>query len=49
MFVTEIENVFLSIMRKEKEVSAGVAAIRTLLKVLEHDKCKFYRFTIEPN
>uniref|UniRef100_A0A1B6CXV9 Translation initiation factor eIF2B subunit alpha n=1 Tax=Clastoptera arizonana TaxID=38151 RepID=A0A1B6CXV9_9HEMI len=34
----EIENVFLGIMRKEKEVSAGVAAIRTLLKFLEHDK-----------
>jgi hypothetical protein len=36
----EIEDVFGGILEKEQDVSAGVAAIRTLLTVLEHDTCK---------
>jgi len=36
----EIEEVFGGILEKEKDVSAGIAAIRTLLTVLEHDTCK---------
>lgn len=38
----EIEEVFGGILEKEQNVSAGVAAIRTLLTVLEHDTCKCY-------
>lgn len=36
----EIEEVFGGILEKEQDVSAGVAAIRTLLAVLEHETCK---------
>jgi hypothetical protein len=36
----EIEDVFGGILENEQDVSAGIAAIRTLLTVLEHDKCK---------
>jgi len=36
----EIEEVFGGILEKERDVSAGIAAIRTLLTVLEHDTCK---------
>jgi len=36
----EIEEVFGGILEKEQDVSAGIAAIRTLLTVLEHDTCK---------
>lgn len=39
-YVLGVEEFFTSIMKKEQEVSAGIAAIRTLLKLLEHDKCK---------
>ncbi|KAK0096722.1 hypothetical protein PV326_004582 [Microctonus aethiopoides] len=35
---TEICQFFDEIMKNEKEVSAGMAAIRTLMKVLEHSK-----------
>ncbi|XP_075231885.1 eukaryotic translation initiation factor 2B subunit alpha [Lycorma delicatula] len=35
---TDVESYFCGIMRKESEVSAGIATIRTLLKFLEHDK-----------
>jgi hypothetical protein len=38
--LTEIEEVFGGILEKEQDVSAGMAAIRTLLTVLEHDTCK---------
>lgn len=34
----EIEEVFGGILEKEQDVSAGIAAIRTLLTVLEYDK-----------
>lgn len=34
----EIANFFSGILRREQEVSAGIAAIRTLLKFLQHDK-----------
>lgn len=34
----EIEGIFCSILENEEDVSAGVAAIRTLFKVLEHYK-----------
>ncbi|PSN39598.1 hypothetical protein C0J52_06897 [Blattella germanica] len=33
----EIEDIFGGILEKEQDVSAGMAAIRTLLTVLEHD------------
>jgi len=36
----EIEEVFVGILEKEQDVSAGIAAIRTMLTVLEHDTCK---------
>jgi hypothetical protein len=36
----EIEEVFGGILEKEQDVSPGIAAIRTLLTVLEHDTCK---------
>jgi hypothetical protein len=39
-FFTEIEEFFGGILEKEQDVSAGMAAIRTLLTVLEHDTCK---------
>lgn len=41
---TEIEEVFGGILEKEQDVSAGMAAIRTLLTVLEHDTCKCILF-----
>jgi hypothetical protein len=41
---TEIEEVFGGILEKEQDVSAGMAAIRTLLTVLEHDTCKCVLF-----
>lgn len=28
-------------MEKESDISASIAAITTLLKLLEHDKCKY--------
>lgn len=34
-YFAEIQDYFLKILEQEKDVSAGVAAIRTLLKVLE--------------
>ncbi|KAK7792070.1 hypothetical protein R5R35_007102 [Gryllus longicercus] len=34
----DIVNYFSNILEKEKDVSAGMAAIRTLLEVLKHDK-----------
>lgn len=37
---SEICQYFNSIIKDEKDVSAGMAAIRTLLKVLEYSKCK---------
>uniref|UniRef100_A0A1B6FR79 Translation initiation factor eIF2B subunit alpha n=1 Tax=Cuerna arida TaxID=1464854 RepID=A0A1B6FR79_9HEMI len=36
----EVEEFFTNIMKNDKEVSAGIAAIRTLLKFLEHDKAE---------
>jgi len=38
--LVEIEEVFGGILEKEQDVSAGIAAIRTLLTVLERDTCK---------
>lgn len=35
---TEVYEFFTKILKEEKEVSPGIAAIRTLLKVLENDK-----------
>lgn len=35
---TEVQEIFLKIMREEEDVSAGVAAIRTLLTVIENYK-----------
>jgi hypothetical protein len=37
----EIEEVFGGILEKEQDVSYGIAAIRTLLTLLEHDTCKY--------
>jgi len=31
-------------MEKESDISASIAAITTLLKLLEHDKCKYLHF-----
>lgn len=39
LFFSEISQYFSDIMEKEPDVSAGIAAISTLLKLLEHDKC----------
>lgn len=41
---TEIQEHFYNIIRNEKDVSAGVAAIASLLKVLEKSKCKCRSF-----
>lgn len=38
---SEICQYFNSIIRNETDVSASIAAIRTLLKVLERSKCKY--------
>lgn len=35
---TEVQAIFLKILREEEDVSAGVAAIRTLLSVIENYK-----------
>lgn len=35
---TEVQEIFLKIMKEEEDVSAGVAAIRTLLSVIENYK-----------
>lgn len=40
LFFSEICQYFNDIIKDEKDVSAGMAAIRTLLKVLEYSKCK---------
>lgn len=37
---TEVQDIFLKILREEEDVSAGVAAIRTLLTVIENYKGK---------
>lgn len=37
-FVLEVQEIFLKILREEEDVSAGVAAIRTLLTVIENYK-----------
>lgn len=39
-FLSEVSRYFSNIMEKEPDVSASIAAIVTLLKLLEHDKCK---------
>lgn len=39
-FILEVFQYFSDIMEKEPDVSASIAAIITLLKLLEHDKCK---------
>lgn len=38
---TEVSQYFSDIMEKEPDVSASIAAISTLLKILEHDKCEY--------
>lgn len=38
--LSEVSQHFSDIMEKEPDVSASIAAISTLLKLLEHDKCK---------
>lgn len=40
-FFSEICQYFGEIIKNEKDVSAGMAAIRTLLTILERSKCKF--------
>lgn len=37
-FIPEVQEIFLKILREEEDVSAGVAAIRTLLTVIENYK-----------
>lgn len=41
---TEIRRYFNEIIEKEKETSAGMATIRTLLTVLKKSKCKYHFF-----
>lgn len=49
LLFTEVQNIFLNILREEEDVSAGVAAIKTLLTVIETYKgnfifqCDFHR------
>lgn len=38
---SEVSQYFSNIMEKESDISASIAAITTLLKLLEHDKCKY--------
>jgi hypothetical protein len=44
---TEIEEIFGAILEKDQDVSAGMAAIRTLLTVLEHDTCMYCFWSTE--
>lgn len=37
---SDIERIFNKIMENDANVSAGIAAIRTLLTVLKEDKCE---------
>lgn len=37
---SEVQEIFLKILKEEEDVSAGVAAIRTLLSVIENYKGK---------
>lgn len=46
-FFSEICQYFGEIIKNEKDVSAGMAAIRTLLTILERSKCKFYSLTLK--
>jgi len=50
VFLSEISQYFSNIMEKESDVSASIAAITTLLKLLEHDKCKYiYKINLYTN
>lgn len=35
----DIEKYFCNILQKEEDVSAGIAAIRTLLEIIKNDRC----------
>lgn len=37
---TDVEKYFSQLLNKDKSLSAGIAAIKTLLMVLEKSKCK---------
>lgn len=39
-----IEKYFLSIIEEDKNMSNGIAAIKTLLRVLENLRCEFRHF-----
>lgn len=38
-----VEKHFLGLLEKDKKLSAGIAAIKTLLMVLEKTNCKFFK------
>jgi len=40
-FFLEVSHYFSNIMEKESDISASIAAITTLMKLLEDDKCKY--------
>lgn len=39
-FILEIRKYFCNIVQNDEDVSVGVAAIRTLMEVIKHYKCK---------
>lgn len=41
LLLLEIEKHFLQILKEEQDVSAGIAAIRTLMEIIRHYNCKF--------
>lgn len=41
---TDVEKNFADILNKDRSLSAGIAAIKTLLKVLESSRCKYNQY-----
>lgn len=42
----EIKQYFCNILKKEEDVSAGIAAIKTLMKIITHYKCVISLFNL---
>lgn len=41
----EIKQYFCNILQKEEDVSAGIAAIRTLMQIITQYKCRHFCFS----
>lgn len=42
VIILAVEEYFTNILKNEENVSAGVAAIRTLMEVIKHDNCNYF-------